>query len=130
MPLLVVRLPRRLGRGIVSERAGTGALTVLVADCKYKRLEPDQFRHHDVYQLLAYCTASNVQRGLQQWRVGPVGRGGDDPLNPAAQRGRRAGLVSDAVIGAAEDQHLDQLVEDDPVRDARAMAAERVDHPA
>ena len=38
--------------------------TVLVADCKYKRLEPDQFRHHDVYQLLAYCTASNVTRGL------------------------------------------------------------------
>ncbi len=38
--------------------------TVLVADCKYKRLEPDQFRHHDVYQLLAYCTASDVVRGL------------------------------------------------------------------
>ena len=38
--------------------------TVLVADCKYKRLEPDQFRHHDVYQLLGYCTASDVTRGL------------------------------------------------------------------
>jgi 5-methylcytosine-specific restriction enzyme subunit McrC len=38
--------------------------TVLVADCKYKRLEPDQFRHLDVHQLLAYCTASDVTQGL------------------------------------------------------------------
>ncbi len=38
--------------------------TALVADCKYKRLAPDEFRHHDVYQLLAYCTASDVARGL------------------------------------------------------------------
>lgn len=38
--------------------------TVLLADGKYKRLEPDQFRHHDVYQLLAYCTAIDVARGL------------------------------------------------------------------
>ncbi len=38
--------------------------TALVADCKYKRLAPDEFRHHDVYQLLAYCTASDVTRGL------------------------------------------------------------------
>jgi 5-methylcytosine-specific restriction enzyme subunit McrC len=36
----------------------------LVADCKYKRLEPDEFRHHDVYQVLAYCTAINVEQGL------------------------------------------------------------------
>ena len=36
----------------------------LVADCKYKRLEPDEFRHHDVYQVLAYCTAMNVEQGM------------------------------------------------------------------
>lgn len=36
----------------------------LVADCKYKRLELDEFRHHDVYQVLAYCTAINVEQGL------------------------------------------------------------------
>ncbi len=27
-------------------------------------MEPDQFRHHDIYQLLAYCTASDVAWGL------------------------------------------------------------------
>jgi len=37
---------------------------VLVADCKYKRLKQDEFRHHDVYQVLAYCTALDVGNGL------------------------------------------------------------------
>jgi len=45
---------------IVSEE-GT---MVLVADCKYKRLEPSEFKNHDVYQMLAYCTATRVRRGL------------------------------------------------------------------
>jgi len=45
---------------IVSE-AGS---VVLVADCKYKRLEPSEFKNHDVYQMLAYCTATGVQRGF------------------------------------------------------------------
>lgn len=45
---------------VVSE----GEATVLVADCKYKRLEPDEFKNHDIYQMLAYCTATGVQRGL------------------------------------------------------------------
>jgi 5-methylcytosine-specific restriction endonuclease McrBC regulatory subunit McrC len=45
---------------VVSE----GERTVLVADCKYKRIEPSQFKNHDMYQMLAYCTATQVQRGL------------------------------------------------------------------
>jgi 5-methylcytosine-specific restriction enzyme subunit McrC len=36
----------------------------LVADCKYKRIEPSEFKNHDLYQMLAYCTATRVQRGL------------------------------------------------------------------
>ena len=44
----------------------------LVADCKYKRLEPDEFRHHDVYQVLAYCTAINVEQGLLVYPVHEV----------------------------------------------------------
>ncbi len=44
----------------------------LVADCKYKRLEPDEFRHHDVYQVLAYCTAINVEQGLLLYPVHEV----------------------------------------------------------
>src|SRR5215203_1691130 len=39
-------------------------VTQLVADCKYKRLQPDEYVHHDVYQILAYCTAMNVGQGL------------------------------------------------------------------
>jgi 5-methylcytosine-specific restriction endonuclease McrBC regulatory subunit McrC len=47
--------------GIVASEGGT---VVLVADCKYKRLEPDEFKNHDMYQMLAYCTATRVQRAL------------------------------------------------------------------
>jgi 5-methylcytosine-specific restriction enzyme subunit McrC len=37
----------------------------LVADCKYKRLDDHEpFRHHDVYQALAYCTALGLDRGM------------------------------------------------------------------
>ena len=35
----------------------------LVADCKYKRLVSSGAQNHDVYQVLAYCTAANVRRG-------------------------------------------------------------------
>jgi hypothetical protein len=35
-------------------------------------------------------------------------------------------VVGDAAVAAAEDQDLDELVEHDPVSDARAMAAEWV----
>ena len=41
-----------------------GSTPVLVADCKYKRTEPDDFKQHDVYQVLAYCTALGLDRGL------------------------------------------------------------------
>jgi 5-methylcytosine-specific restriction enzyme subunit McrC len=45
---------------VVSE----GETVVLVADCKYKRHEPNEFKNHDIYQMLAYCTATRVQSGL------------------------------------------------------------------
>jgi hypothetical protein len=35
-------------------------------------------------------------------------------------------VVGDAAVAAAEPQDLDELVDDDPVEDARAVAAERV----
>ena len=37
---------------------------VFVGDAKYKRIEPDGFRHADVYQMLAYCIASDLPSGL------------------------------------------------------------------
>jgi hypothetical protein len=35
-------------------------------------------------------------------------------------------VIGDATVAAAEHQDLDELVEDDPVGDARAVTAERV----
>lgn len=40
------------------------ARPVLVADCKYKPLEPGEFKNHDIYQMLAYCTSLRLRRGL------------------------------------------------------------------
>jgi hypothetical protein len=40
--------------------------------------------------------------------------------------GGGAGVISDAAVAAAEHQHLDELIEDDPVGDERAVAAQRV----
>ena len=37
---------------------------LLVADCKYKRLEADAYKNHDFYQVLSYCIATKVDRGL------------------------------------------------------------------
>jgi 5-methylcytosine-specific restriction enzyme subunit McrC len=36
----------------------------LVADCKYKRLKEGEFKNHDIYQVLSYAVAFNVQRGI------------------------------------------------------------------
>jgi 5-methylcytosine-specific restriction enzyme subunit McrC len=37
---------------------------VVAADCKYKQTESNIYRNHDFYQVLAYCTAVGVRRGL------------------------------------------------------------------
>ncbi len=36
----------------------------MVADCKYKKIEPDEYKHHDLYQLVAYCLATGTDVGL------------------------------------------------------------------
>jgi 5-methylcytosine-specific restriction endonuclease McrBC regulatory subunit McrC len=54
--------------------------TVLVADCKCKRLEPDQYRHHDVYQLLA---SLHRCRGAARTAHLPGTRGADPERDPA-----------------------------------------------
>jgi 5-methylcytosine-specific restriction enzyme subunit McrC len=38
--------------------------TIVVADCKYKRIEAETLNNHDYYQVLAYCTATAAPRGL------------------------------------------------------------------
>ena len=50
-----------------------GARTVLVADCKYKHVTPGEFGSHDVYQVLAYCTATNCTDGLLLYPTSELG---------------------------------------------------------
>lgn len=37
---------------------------VLVADCKYKKIDQDEFKNSDIYQLIAYNIATKCNRGL------------------------------------------------------------------
>ena len=37
---------------------------VAALDCYYKRLETWQYKNHDQYQILAYCTALDLPRGM------------------------------------------------------------------
>jgi 5-methylcytosine-specific restriction enzyme subunit McrC len=46
---------------LILSRAGAAAA---VADCKYKIIDSEEYKNHDVYQVLAYCTATGVRRGL------------------------------------------------------------------
>ena len=41
-----------------------GGRDLAVADTKYKELEPGQWPHADLYQLLAYCASLGLPRGL------------------------------------------------------------------
>ena len=43
---------------------GGGALPRFVGDAKYKKLDAPGFRHADIYQMLAYCTAADLPSGL------------------------------------------------------------------
>ena len=42
----------------------TASRPLIALDCKYKQLAPGDFINSDVYQLLAYSTALNVDTGL------------------------------------------------------------------
>ena len=50
--------------------AGTGPLPCFVGDAKYKRLDEPGFRHADIYQMLAYCTAADLPSGLLIYAAG------------------------------------------------------------
>jgi hypothetical protein len=68
--------------------------------------------HRQVLQL----QAEDPLVGAKHRQAQLLGHAGADPLAAAAaQGGRRAGGVGDPAVAAAEHQHLDELVEDDPV---------------
>ena len=41
-----------------------------VGDAKYKKLDTPGFRHADIYQMLAYCTAADLPSGLLIYAAG------------------------------------------------------------
>src|SRR5215203_4137288 len=80
-----------------------------------------------VYRHLRKLEADVSVVGFEHYRPQGVDHTSLYPLVAAlAQRGGRAPFVGDPLVGAAEDQHLHQLLEDHPVGDARAVAPERM----
>jgi 5-methylcytosine-specific restriction enzyme subunit McrC len=64
---LVAQSTRRLTRSVVMKPdliLRAEGLDCAVADAKYKRLAPADWPHADLYQLLAYCVALRLHRGL------------------------------------------------------------------
>ena len=49
---------------------GGGTLPRFVGDAKYKKLDTPGFRHADIYQMLAYCTAADLPSGLLIYAAG------------------------------------------------------------
>ena len=60
-----------------------------VGDAKYKRLGNDGFRHPDIYQMLAYCTASGLPSGLLVYAAGEA--------EPGVYRIKNAGKTIEVV---------------------------------
>ena len=50
--------------------AGFGPFPCFVGDAKYKKLDAPGFRHADIYQMLAYCTAADLPSGLLIYAAG------------------------------------------------------------
>ncbi len=67
----------------------TGGRCRFVGDAKYKRLDSDAFRHPDVYQMLAYCTASGMPSGMLVYAEGEA--------EPGVYRIRNAGKTIEVV---------------------------------
>jgi hypothetical protein len=71
--------------------------------------------------------AEQLVIGTQHQQAQLLGQAQGDPLVAAAAQGRgRAGLVGDPAVAAAEHQHLDELVEHQPVGNPGPVAAQRV----
>ena len=52
---------------------GSAPRARFVGDAKYKKVDAPGFRHADIYQMLAYCTAADLPTGLLIYAAG------DDP---------------------------------------------------
>ncbi len=77
---------------------------MFVGDAKYKRLDGAGFKHADLYQLLAYATAANLDHGLLVYAAGEA--------DPAAHKVRFAGielLVASLDLSGEPAQILDEV---------------------
>lgn len=73
-----------------------GGEPVFVGDVKYKKLDVDEFKHADLYQLLAYTTATGLEDGLLVYAAGESPAG--TVVVPMA--GKRLRIVTLGLLGS------------------------------
>lgn len=81
-----------------------GGQCLFVGDAKYKRLDGAGFKHADLYQLLAYAIAANLDHGLLVYAAGEA--------DPATHRVRFAGIdlsVASLDLSGEPNQILDEI---------------------
>lgn len=92
--------------------------TVLVADCKYKRHIAGVPIHHDLYQMLAYCTALRTHRGVLIYPQSEV------PLHELRHIRNSEVSISGLSIDLAGDLAMLKAASDTLVEQFFALAAE------
>jgi hypothetical protein len=80
-----------------------------------------------VYRQIGQVEADHAVVGIPRDAFQAGHDPGRDPFVAAATEGALgAGVVGDPLVSAAEHQDLDELVEHDPIRDTRSVAAQRM----
>ena len=89
--------------------AGSGPRTRFIGDAKYKKLDLPGFRHADIYQMLAYCTAADLPSGLLIYSAGEDGSG----VYKIKHAGKSIEVATLDLTGAPEDilGEVDRLAE-------------------
>ena len=75
-----------------------------VGDAKYKKLEPQGFRHADIYQMLAYCTAADLPSGLLVYAAGE-----DEPRSYQIRHAEKTIEVASLDLSGTPEEILDEV---------------------
>ena len=80
------------------------ARPAFVGDAKYKKLEPQGFRHADIYQMLAYCTAADLPSGLLVYAAGE-----DEPRSYQIRHAEKTIEVASLDLSGTPEEILDEV---------------------
>ena len=80
------------------------ARPAFVGDAKYKKLESEAFKHADIYQMLAYCTAADLPSGLLVYAAGE-----DEPRSYEIKHAGKTIEVASLDLSGTPEEILDEV---------------------